>query len=58
LIRRHIVCNWYRTGRCQGNVTSLPLTLYRSRSCSDVLRGGFLFLSSLVTLMDGVRGQA
>jgi len=39
-------------------VTSLPLTLYRSRSCADVLRGGFIFLSSLVTLMDGVRGQA
>ena len=27
--RRHIVCNDHRTGRCQGNVTSLPLTLYR-----------------------------
>ena len=26
-------------GRCQGKVTSLPLILYRSRSCADVLRG-------------------
>ena len=37
--RRHIVCNEHRTSRCQGNVTSLPLPLYRSRSCADVLRG-------------------
>ena len=37
--RRHIVCNEHRTSRCHGNVTSLPLPLYRSRSCADVLRG-------------------
>jgi hypothetical protein len=45
-----------------GNVTSLPLTLYRSRSCVDVLRGEHAdvtdFFSFLVTLVDGVRGQA
>ena len=56
--RRHIVCNYHRTGRCQGNVTSL----YRSRSCADVLRGERAdvtdFFSFLVTLVDEVRGQA
>ena len=49
-------------GSCQGNVTSLPLTLYRSRSCVDVLRGEHAdvtdFFSFLVTLVDEVRGQA
>jgi len=41
---------------------SLPLTLYRSRSCTDVLRGERAdvtdFFSFLVTLVDEVRGQA
>ena len=52
--RRHIVCNYHRTGRCQGNVTSLPLTLYRSRSCADVLRGEHADVTDffLMTLMD------
>ena len=38
-------------------MTSLPLTLYRSRSCADVLRGERAdvteFFSFLVTLVDG-----
>ena len=54
--------NYHRTGRSQSNVTSLPLTLYRSRSCADVLRGERAdvtdFFSFLVNLVDGVRGQA
>ena len=34
-----ILCFWRDTILASDHVTSLPLTLYRSRSCADMLRG-------------------